>query len=34
MAKREIPQWVWDLLFIVFVVALMMTAIILSSAPE
>lgn len=34
MAKREIPQWVFDLLFVLFVVAVMMTAIILSSAPE
>lgn len=31
MGRTTIPQWVFDLLFLAFVVGLMMTAIILST---
>lgn len=32
MSRFNAPQWIYDLLFIAFVVGLMMTAIILSSS--
>lgn len=34
MPRDPLPQWVFDLLLVLFVVALMMTAIVLSATPR